>query len=68
MSDRYWEVDIWDNLFYELLNSDYQATGIASTGAILKRLEESLASYLNVYQRSRELQECLRRQENMFSN
>lgn len=68
MFDRYWEVDLWDNLFYELLNSDHLATGIADTDATLKRLEESLASYLIVYQRSRELQKCLRRQDNMFSN
>lgn len=66
MLDRYWEVSLWDNLFDELLNIDHLATDIGSVDVILKRLEESLASYLKVYQRPRELQECLRRQNDML--
>eukprot|EP00903_Cladosiphon_okamuranus_P007665 g7433.t1 len=62
---RYWEVDLWDNLFTVLLNADYRAT---DTGGILSRLEDSLVSYLNCDQRSRELQECLRRQDIMCSD
>lgn len=64
---RYWEVDLWDNLFTVLLNADYRATDIAGTDLILSRLEDSLASYLGISQRSRELQECLRKQDNMLS-
>lgn len=68
MSCRYWEVDLWDNMFNVLLNADYLATDTAGTDKILGRLEDSLVSYLNFDQRSRELQECLRRQDNMFSD
>ncbi|CAM9777395.1 unnamed protein product [Hapterophycus canaliculatus] len=65
---RYWEVDLWDNLFNKLLNSGCRASGVAGAITILSHLEESLTSYLRVYQRSRELKDCLRRQDNMFSN
>ncbi|CAN0139013.1 unnamed protein product [Scytosiphon promiscuus] len=65
---RYWEVDIWDNLFNELLNSGLRATGVAGPDTVFGQLEESLTSYLRVYQRSRELKECLRRQDNMSSD
>lgn len=68
MSDRYWEVGLWDNLFDELLNTDHLATDIGSVDVILNRLEESLDSYLKVHQRPRELQECLRRQNDMLPN
>lgn len=68
MSYRYWEVDLWDNLFDVLLNADYRATDTAGTDMILSGLEDSLVSYLNSDQSSRELQECLRRQDNMFSD
>lgn len=68
MSCRYWEVDLWDNLFDMLLNADSRATDTAGTDIILSRLEDSLASYLNSDQSSRELQECLRRQDSMFSD
>lgn len=65
---RYWEVDLWDNVFNVLLNADYWATDTAGTDMILNRLEDSLASFLSIDQRARELQECLRRQDNMFAD
>ncbi|CAM9995135.1 unnamed protein product [Ectocarpus sp. 6 AP-2014] len=65
---RYWEVDLWDKIFSELLNSDYRAADTAGNNEALLRLEESLTSYLNVDHRSRDLKDCLRRQDNMFSN
>ncbi|CAN0441730.1 unnamed protein product [Ectocarpus sp. 12 AP-2014] len=65
---RYWEVDLWDTIFSELLNSDYRTTDTAGTNETLLRLEESLTSYLNVDHRSRDLKDCLRRQDNMIFN
>lgn len=65
---RYWEVDIWDNVFDELLNADYRATGAAGPEAVLGRLDKLLSSYIKDYKRSCELQEFLRRQDNMLGN
>ncbi|CAM9280824.1 unnamed protein product [Sphacelaria rigidula] len=66
---RYWEVHLWDNLFDELLNVDHRNADLAQTEAMLARLEESLVSYIrDCPQRSDQLRDLLRQQDNMLSN
>lgn len=68
-SIRYWEVRLWDKLFDELLNVNHRDADLAQTGAMLARLEESLVSYIrDCPQRSDQLQDLLRQQDNMLSN
>lgn len=66
---RYWEVELWDNLFDKLLNVDGQATTTADITNLLDGLISSLTSYLaECPQRSIKLQELLRKQDNMLNN
>lgn len=67
MLDRYWEVDLWDNVFDQLLNSDSRESGESGTATILARLEDLLTAYMrDCPSRLRELRELLRRQDNML--
>lgn len=60
---------LWDNLFDELLNVDHRNADLAQTEAMLARLEESLVSYIrDCPQRSDQLRDLLRQQDNMLSN
>lgn len=63
---RYWEVNLWNHLFDELLNSDGCGNGHAKTEAILIRLEQSITTFIMDGRRSLELAEFLRIQDNMF--
>lgn len=64
--DRYWCSDLWDRFFDELLNFDYRSADTGRTEEVLGQLEALLCSYMNDLRRPYELQECLRKQENMF--
>lgn len=63
---RYWEADLWDSVFFELLNAHHQATGTRGTRAVLTRLATLLSSYIKDDKRSRQLRELLRKQDNMI--
>ncbi|CAM9670441.1 unnamed protein product [Laminaria digitata] len=65
---RYWPSDLWDRLLDELLNFDYRSSDTGSTEEVLGQLEALLCSYMGDLQRPYELQECLRKQANMFFN
>lgn len=68
--DRYWEAELWDNLFDKLLNVDIHSSDAADdTASLLAHLASHLRSYVyHSPKRSMELQELLKKQDRIIAS